>query len=83
MKFVINGKFLTRMLSGQERFSYELINELDKIVPPDFIEIVAPRKINTIPKYKNIKIKTYGYLPPILWEQIEYPFYLWKQKVLN
>lgn len=83
MKFVINGKFLTRMLSGQERFSYELINELDKIVPPDFIEIVAPRKINTIPKYKNIKIKTYGYLPPILWEQIEYPFYLWKQKSIG
>lgn len=78
MKFVINGKFLTRMLSGQERFAYELISELDRIVPADFIEIVAPKSVKKLPRYKNIKVKIYGDMTPILWEQTAYPYYLWK-----
>ena len=78
MKFVINGKFLTRMLSGQERFAYELISELDRIVPADFVEIVAPKSVKKLPEYKNIKIKIYGDMTPILWEQTAYPYYLWK-----
>lgn len=76
MKYVINGKFLTQKQTGVQRYAYEIINELDKIVEPNKIEILTPKSVNNMPNYKNIKVILYGKLNGNLWEQISYPFYL-------
>lgn len=35
MKYAINGRFVVRKLTGQERFATELLRELDKICEKD------------------------------------------------
>ena len=41
-KYIINGDFLCRNLTGIERFAYEICVRLDKIIEKDFIGIFIP-----------------------------------------
>ncbi|MGL5312044.1 MAG: glycosyltransferase, partial [Peptostreptococcaceae bacterium] len=78
---VINGRFLTQNITGVQRFAHEIIRELDNIVKPGEYKILAPK--NIIYKdldYKNIKIEICGNLKGHLWEQIELPYYVKKNK---
>lgn len=79
-KYTINGRFLTKKLSGQERFARELIAELDKICEPGEFEIVTPEYAKDIPSYKNIKVIKYGKVKSHLWEQTNFLWYLLKNK---
>ena len=56
MKYVVNGNFLCRNLTGIERFSIEILNHLENLVPEDFISIYIPQNAKFIPDYKKIKI---------------------------
>jgi len=53
---LINGDFLSRRLTGIERYAYEITNRLDKLCSKDEIAIVIPSSIKEIPDYKNLKI---------------------------
>lgn len=55
-KFIINGDFLCRNLTGIERFAYEICVRLDKIIEKDFIGIFIPKNAKVIPSFENIKI---------------------------
>lgn len=79
-KYIINGRFLTRKTSGQERFAREITAELDNICQPGEFEIVVPKYTNDIPKYQNIKVIKYGIIKGHFWEQTNLLFYLWKNK---
>lgn len=74
-KIVFNGQFLARKMTGQERFAIETILELDKLVNTEKIELVVPKNSKNIPELKNIKVKQYGKLTGILWEQIDLAWY--------
>lgn len=50
-KIVFNGQFLARRMTGQERFAYETIVELDKLVGKDKIELVVPPNAHNIPLF--------------------------------
>lgn len=78
--YTINGKFLTRRVTGVQRYAYEICKELDKIIDSNSIEIIVPRYCDNIPDYKNIKIVRYGKFKANLWEQTELPFYLISNK---
>jgi glycosyltransferase involved in cell wall biosynthesis len=80
MKYVINGRFLTKKLSGQERFAREMLLELDKICKPGELEVVTPEYAKDIPAYKNIKVIKYGKVKSHFWEQISLFNYLVKNK---
>lgn len=60
MKYAINGRFVVRKLTGQERFATELLRELDKICKKGEFVLVVPEYAETLPDYKNIKIVKYG-----------------------
>ena len=77
-KYAINGRFVVRNLTGQERFARETFAELDKIIKPGWLEIVVPQyaEENKIPQYKNIKIVKWGHVKSHLWEQIDFFWYL-------
>lgn len=79
-KYVIDGLFLTKRITGIQRFSYEICSELDKIVKKDEFEILVPKRSNIKFDYKNIKIIEYGYTKGLLWEQIDLLRYLRKEK---
>ncbi|NFE95391.1 glycosyltransferase family 4 protein [Clostridium botulinum] len=81
-KIVINGQFLARRMTGQERFAYEIVLELDKLVEKNHIELIVPRNAVNIPKLDNIKIIKFGILKGVLWEQLELGYYVIKNKFL-
>lgn len=81
MKKIINGRFLTQGITGVQRFAHEMIRELDNIVNPGEYKILAPKNIIYKElKYKNIEIEICGNLVGHLWEQLELPFYVRKNK---
>lgn len=78
--YCINGRFLTKKLSGQERFAREIISELDKICKPGEFKIITPQYAKDIPFYKNIEVIKYGNVKSHFWEQTNFLWYLWKNK---
>lgn len=78
---IINGRFLTQGITGVQRFAHEIIRELDNIVNRGEYKILAPKNIIYEElKYKNIEIEICGNLVGHLWEQLELPFYVRKNK---
>lgn len=80
-KMIINGRYLTRTQTGQERFASEIIFELDKITEKGEFELVCPMETIKIPELKNIKITKYGNSSKNLWEQIDLFHYSKKKKI--
>ena len=54
--YTVNGHFLCRNLTGIERFSIEVLKEMDKIVPQGFLSLLIPANSPFIPDFKNIQI---------------------------
>lgn len=81
-KLIINGRFLTQQITGVQRVGHELIKALDNLVKEKNIEciILVPKNIKYDNLFKNIQIKKVGFLKGHLWEQIELPFYTFKEK---
>lgn len=69
---------------GIQRFAYEILLELDCILPMYEMELLIPEKVECKILLKNIKIVRYGsYRNPFLWRQIYFPYYIKKQKALS
>lgn len=83
MKYAINGRFVVRKLTGQERFATELLRELDKICEKDEFVLVVPEYAETLPDYKNIKIVKYGKVKSHFWEQISLYRYCKKHHLVS
>lgn len=83
MKYAINGRFVVRKLTGQERFATELLRELDKICKKDEFVLVVPEYAETLPDYKNIKIVKYGKVKSHFWEQISLYRYCKKHHLVS
>ena len=79
---VINGRFLSQNVTGVQRFAYEIILELDKIVEKNQIKLIAPQNQVINLKLKNIDIERKGKFRGQLWEQIELPLFLKKGDIL-
>lgn len=83
MKYAINGRYVVRKLTGQERFATELLRELDKICEKDEFVLVVPEYAETLPDYKNIKIVKYGKVKSHFWEQISLYHYCKKHHLVS
>lgn len=55
-KYLVNGHFLCRNLTGIERFSIEILNKIDTIASPGLISILIPKNAKMIPSFTNIKV---------------------------
>lgn len=82
-RIVINGQFLARRLTGQERFALETVKELDKLVKKNSLELVVPTHVMKIPNLENIKVVKYGRLKGLLWEQVDLSRYVIKNDALS
>lgn len=83
MRYAINGRFVVRKLTGQERFATELLRELDKICEKNEFVLVVPKYAETLPDYKNIKIVKYGKVKSHFWEQISLYRYCKKHHLVS
>lgn len=82
-KYAINGRFLVRKQTGQERFAQELTRELDNISQNGEISLIVPAYAKNIPPYKNIKVIKYGNIKSHFWEQINFYHYIKKHKLTS
>ena len=80
-KYVIDGVFLTRRLTGVERYAVNIVKELDKIAGAGELELLVPLCCEEIPELKNIKTVRYGHFKGYLWEQTDLAYYANKHKM--
>ena len=82
-RIYINGRFLEQPLTGVQRYTRELLKNLDLLISsgeislPENLKIIclAPKTIHEKPSWKNIRLQKVGRLNHNLWEQIELPFH--------
>lgn len=79
-KYVIDGLFLTQRMTGTQRYSFELANELDKLINKGELEILVPLSAENIPAYENITVVRYGKRNGAAWQQTDLAGYLRKNK---
>ena len=75
-KIVINGQFAARRVTGQERFAFEIISELDKICKKGQYSLVVPKNASNIPHLTNIPVVKFGKAKGSLWEQTFLALYM-------
>ena len=68
-KYAFNGRFLTKRITGQERYASEMILSLDKICKKGEFCVVTSELADNIPQYKNIEVIKVGKLKREAWEQ--------------
>lgn len=76
---VINGRFLTQLTAGVQRFAVETVLAMDKVLDEPVyaglkgrVELQAPKSGRDFP-LKNIRLNRSGLTSGYLWEQIEFP----------
>lgn len=74
----INGRFLTRPITGVDRFAYEVTKGLDALLMPGEAVIVVPEgaKLEQTALFDNISLVRYGKHNGHFWEQLEFARYL-------
>lgn len=75
----INGRFLTQMMTGVQRFAIETVHAIDALLDDPVyaalrghVELQSPRSGRDFP-LKNIRLERTGLSSGYLWEQIEFP----------
>lgn len=70
---------------GIQRFTVEILKELDKLELPYKVEVLIPNIDNCSLKLKNIKIIRYGKRgrTGFLWRQFDFPHYINKEKAIS
>ncbi len=77
----INGRFLTQSITGVQRFAFELVNALDKLVVEDHPSVagmtfkcLTPKAgILHQPDWRSVQIEPVGQLAGNFWEQFDLP----------
>ncbi len=76
---VINGRFLTQVTAGVQRFAIETTQAIDRLLDePHYaplrgrVELQAPRHARDI-ALKNIRLERSGLTKGYVWEQLEFP----------
>lgn len=80
-KILINGRFLARRQTGVDRFAYELLHALDKMLVAEHprlsdikIEVLVPPKGDFVStSFRNIEVRRVGVFSGTLWEQLDLP----------
>ena len=78
--FTIDGRQLLGQTGGVQRYIVEILSELDKIATEGMFEVLIPESCREDIVYDKIEVVRYGRLNGLLWEQIDLPLYLYKNK---
>lgn len=83
---MIDGLFLTKRITGIERYAYEMVSALDKLLEADAsggqftIEIIVPSWYKQKYLFHHIPVVRYGKKKGQMWEQLDLPVYLRKKR---
>ena len=79
-KIVINGRFLTQRGTGVQRVATEISKHLQQHYKEDIL-FVCPNKTFLNPAAESFNCVKTGFFSGYLWEQVELPFFLFRNKV--
>lgn len=80
---VINGKFLSRNVTGVQRYAREILKEMDKLVCKNSrVILAADKNAKDVPRFENITVEKVGILTGNLWEQISLPLFVLRKRAL-
>jgi glycosyltransferase involved in cell wall biosynthesis len=89
-EIILNGKFLSRPLTGVDRFADETIRALDKILGKNDLNsanlkfsLAVPENVKKKSPYENIPIVYKGKTNGIVWEQLELPLICFGRNLVN
>lgn len=84
-KFAINGRFLTRQVTGVDRYAREIVRELDGMVAPGEAVVVVPRSAELVDPLEltSIDYVRYGGHSGHWWEQVEFSAYCRRNGLLG
>ncbi len=83
-KFVVNGRFLTRKITGVERYAGEMLKNLDEMVSEGEVILAVPPNALYVPEFKKIKTVTVkGRFSGILWENLTFVRFVKKNKAIS
>lgn len=76
----VNGRFLSRPVTGVERYAREMLGALDKLLTAGIFEslpvaVLVPPNEFQAPGWNTLRIRKVGRLEGHLWEQFELPFH--------
>ena len=76
----INGRFLTKSITGVQRYAFELLSQMDLLLEEAEyrnlrLVCLAPPELGVLPAWKNLEIRRVGRNRGNLWEQIDLPFH--------
>ena len=79
LKFVLNGAFVCRRITGLERFAGETIRALDALAAPGEFVLLVPRSAENplLGDLTNVVVRRYGLARGLVWEQFCLPFFAW------
>jgi glycosyltransferase involved in cell wall biosynthesis len=85
MRIAINGRFLTRRITGVDRYAREITRELDSLVTANEVVVVVPSSDELIEplSLNNIIVIRFGKHNGHRWEQLEFPQFLKKEHRLG
>jgi glycosyltransferase involved in cell wall biosynthesis len=86
----LNGRFLTRPLTGVQRTAFEMVCAIDRLIEKKQVEvddvslvlIYSGEIINPI-ELKHIKLLQRGKFTGNVWEQLELPLYTWGSLLIS
>ncbi len=84
-RYAINGRFLTRQVTGVDRYAREIVRELDGMVSPGEAVVVVPRGVELVKPLDlaSIHYVRYGGRSGHWWEQVEFSAYCRKNGFLG
>lgn len=84
-KYCINGRFMTRNVTGVDRYAREIVRELDRVLKHGEARLAIPENAALIEPWDmdSIEIVRVGGRTGHMWEQIDYSNYLRKTGTLG
>lgn len=82
-KIIINGRFLTRRITGVERFAHEIVSALDQLVAPGQVELACPPETKNLPQLTNISVVRVGKFHNQLWEHVSFALYVARSRAVS
>lgn len=75
---VVNGRFLTQPITGVQRYAFELLRSLDRLLaenslPRVEVTVLVPPGVTVLPEYSFFNVCEVGRLTGQLWEQFDLP----------
>ncbi|WP_010632753.1 glycosyltransferase family 4 protein [Sporolactobacillus vineae] len=88
MKIYINGRFLTQSVTGVQRYAHEVVKSMDDLLDLNKYKsiqafLIVPENVKQKVCFKNIQFLTAGKLTGHFWEQLELPYFVKSEKLVN